>query len=335
MQQFSRKRPIKMTNLFTSSYPAQSKASTALSAFAVSTGVALGTFSLFAEELSVDYDAVRRDIADILDQEDHDDGSLGPILVRLAWHTSGTYDKCTNTGGSTGSRMRWAPECKWDANAGLHVARQALEPIKRNHPGISYSDLWTLAAVVAIEEMGGPKVPWRAGRKDAVDAKDTVEDGRLPDGDKGAAHLRTIFYKMGFNDQEIVALAGAHGLGRCHLQNSGWELPWTRAPITFSNEFYRELIENKWHLRKWNGPPMFVDPTEEIMMLPADMCLIEDPDFKKWVNVYHKDEERFFKDFAAAFQKLEELGCEFNDQDSFTPFVALVAMVGYAFFRGA
>merc|ERR1719229_202658 len=117
---------------------------------------------------------------------------------------------------------------------GLHTARAALEVIKKKYPGISYSDLWTLAGVVAIEEMGGPKIGWRSGRTDAPDGKDTVPDGRLPDGDKGAAHLRTIFYKMGFNDQEIVALSGAHALGRCHPQSSGWELPWTRAPTTFS-----------------------------------------------------------------------------------------------------
>lgn len=305
-----------------------------LSTLAVGTGMLVGSTSLIAENVTPDYDAIRKDIADILDQEDHDDGSLGPVLVRLAWHTSGTYCKASNTGGSNGSRMRWEPECKWGANAGLDVARNALEPIKKKHSGISYSDLWTLAAVVAIEEMGGPKIPWRAGRTDAKDSSDTVPDGRLPDGDKGADHLRSIFYKMGFNDQEIVALAGAHALGRCHLQNSGWEKPWTRAPTTFSNEYFRELVENKWHLRKWNGPPMYVDPTEEIMMLPADMCLIEDPDFRKWVNVYRKDEARFFKDFSAAFQKLEELGCTFKEEDSFTPFVALAAVTGWALHKG-
>jgi len=306
-----------------------------LSIFAISAGVALGTPYLLAEEAKVNYDAVRKDIAGILDQDDHDDGSLGPILVRLAWHTSGTYDKHDNTGGSNGATMRFEPECKWDANAGLSIARNSLEKIKAKHPGISYSDLWTLGGVVAIKEMGGPEIDWRPGREDELDGKNTVPDGRLPDGDKGSAHLRTIFYKMGFNDQEIVALTGAHALGRCHPGNSGWDGPWTRAPTTFSNELYRELLENTWHMKKWNGPPTFTDPTEEIIMLPADMALINDKDFRKWTEIYAKDEARFFKDFAAAFQKLEELGCNLDKDDSFTPFIALSALVGLALYKGA
>ena len=54
---------------------------------------------------------------------------MGPTLVRLAWHASGTYDKATNTGGSEGATMRFAPEAEFGANAGLGLARTALEPI--------------------------------------------------------------------------------------------------------------------------------------------------------------------------------------------------------------
>lgn len=54
------------------------------------------------------------------------------------------------------------------ANAGLKVVRDLLEPIKQKYPGLSYSDLWTLAGVVAVQEMGGPQIPWRSGRKDAL-----------------------------------------------------------------------------------------------------------------------------------------------------------------------
>jgi len=79
-------------------------------------------------------------------------------LVRLAWHASGTYDKTTETGGSNGATMRFSGESKHGANAGLNLARDFLEPIKKKHPEISYSDLWILASYVAIEEMGGPKL---------------------------------------------------------------------------------------------------------------------------------------------------------------------------------
>jgi cytochrome c peroxidase len=56
-------------------------------------------------------------------------------------------------------------------------------------------------------------IPWRAGRSDADDGSKTVPDGRLPDATQGAAHLRDIFYRMGFNDKDIVALSGAHSMG--------------------------------------------------------------------------------------------------------------------------
>ncbi|KMS93323.1 hypothetical protein BVRB_032640, partial [Beta vulgaris subsp. vulgaris] len=148
---------------------------------------------------------------------------------------------------SNGATMRFKPECDFGANAGLGIARQVLEPIKAKHPGISYADLWTLAAVVAIEHMGGPTISWRPGRVDAADGSACPPDGRLPDAAKGNDGTREIFYRMGFNDKEIVALIGAHALGRCHKNASGYTGRWTNAPTTFSNEFFRLLLEEKWY----------------------------------------------------------------------------------------
>jgi catalase (peroxidase I) len=74
------------------------------------------------------------------------------------------------------------------------------------------------------------QIPFRPGRVDKADGKSCTPDGRLPDAAQGAQHLRDIFYRMGFNDQEIVALSGAHTLGRCHTDRSGFEGPWTKAP---------------------------------------------------------------------------------------------------------
>lgn len=74
-------------------------------------------------------------IADILDEEGYDDGSIGPLLVRLAWHSSGSYNKTTGDGGSNGANMRFKPESDLGANAGLHLARERLEKIKAAHPG--------------------------------------------------------------------------------------------------------------------------------------------------------------------------------------------------------
>lgn len=87
-----------------------------------------------------------------------------------------------------------------------------------------------------------------------------------------------------------------------------YEGPWTRAPTTFSNEYFRELLENTWTIKRWDGPDQFEDPTGDLMMLPSDMVLLWDKDFRKWVEVYAKDEEAWFKDFSDAFTKLTENG---------------------------
>lgn len=78
-----------------------------------------------------DYQKVYNEIAARLEEkDDYDDGSYGPVLVRLAWHASGTFDKETGTGGSNGATMRFAPEGDHGANAGLVAARDFLEPVK-------------------------------------------------------------------------------------------------------------------------------------------------------------------------------------------------------------
>merc|ERR1711976_19911 len=151
---------------------------------------------------------------------------------------------------------------------------------------------------------------------DEPDGSKSPPDGRLPNADMGKigdtiCHVRDIFYRMGFNDQEIVALLGAHALGRCHPEASGYVNPWTRAPTTFSNEYYKELLNNTWTLKQWDGPDQFEDPSGNLMMLPADMALIWDKKFRGLFETYAKDEGKFFDDFKKAWVKLTELGCQF------------------------
>ena len=213
-----------------------------------------GTLVLFAaptevhaKEKAVDVVKVRDSIKDLMDtdMDKRGDGtSLYGTFIRLAWHASGTYSKddvpgSSCFGGSNGGRMRFDPEASYGGNAGLQVARDALEPIKTKYPEISYADLYTLAGVVAVEEAGGPLIPFSLGRDDLPDGSTSPPDGRLPDADKGsnkmtAQHIRDVFYRMGFNDQEIVALCGAHAMGRCHTDRSGYWGPWTFAENTFS-----------------------------------------------------------------------------------------------------
>ena len=103
---------------------------------------------------------------------------------------------------------------------------------------------------VAVEEAGGPKIPYSTGRIDMEDGSTSDPNDRLPNADYGGRDnnldgIRKIFYRMGFNDGEIVALLGAHAMGRCHTQDSGFWGPWTFAETTFSNEYFRLLIEER------------------------------------------------------------------------------------------
>jgi cytochrome c peroxidase len=171
--------------------------------------------------------------------------------------------------------------------------------------------------VTAIKTLQGPTIPWSSGRTDTFDTSDIPEEGRLPSPDTGPDgsdefdrdHLRTIFYRMGFNDQEIVCLSGAHALGRCHVQATGYLGSWTPTPTTFTNTYYTVLRRLEWVPKVWNGPFQYVNAGNgRLMMLPTDLALLEDEDFSVWIDVYADDADRFFADFSDAFQKLTELG---------------------------
>jgi len=234
-----------------------------------------------------------------------------PMIVRLAWHASGTYSAKDNTGGSNGATMRFAPESEDDANAGLSIARDLLEPVAKAHPEISRADLWVAAGCVAIEFMGGPPIPFNFGRSDAPSGASCPVVGRLPDASQGAQHLRDVFYRMGFDDRDIVALSGAHTLGRCHETRSGFDGPWTRTPLKFNNSYYKLLLNEDWQPRKWDGPLQYEAEVSDwkLMMLPTDMVIKTDPKFRVWCVKYAADQKLFFKHFSAAFAKLIALGC--------------------------
>eukprot|EP01084_Bolivina_argentea_P135959 239489_1 len=257
---------------------------------------------------------IRRDIIKALDDEKFDDGSWGPILVRLAWHSSGTYDKSDGSGGCNGASMRFKPEMDDPENAGLKLAREKLEGIKQKYDKeITYADLWVFASYIAIEAMGGPYIKFCGGRKDDKPKSLCPANGRLPSAEGDSKHVRQVFNRMGFNDQEIVALiGGGHVIGRCHPDRSGYDGPWVDNPIKFSNEYFEELFENDWEEKtiESTGKKQFKDKEDELMMLPADMLMLRDEEFRKWSDIYYKDNDKFLKDFAVAYKKLTELGCD-------------------------
>lgn len=270
-----------------------------------------------------DYQKIYNDIADkVRDEDDADEGAgRYGLLVRLAWHASGTYSKKNNAGGSYGGGMIYKPESSDPANAGLETGRDFLAEFLEKYPWISRGDLWTLGGVVAVQEAGGPKIKWRPGRKN--DRKDMPENGFLPDATQGASHVRNVFSRMGFNDQETVALIGAHCLGRCHTWRSGFDGPWGPSPNMFTNDFFVRLLQG-WHVRKWDGVKQYEDDeTKSFMMLPTDIALKEDGAFLKWTKKYADDEQLFFRDFSKAFTKLLENGIAFPKDAKYWEFQTL------------
>jgi catalase (peroxidase I) len=96
---------------------------------------------------------------------------------------------------------------------------------------------FSLAGCVAVEHMGGPHIEWTGGRRDKGNEVDCPPQGRLPDAALGKDHVLDVFVsRMGFTVQETVALIGAHTVGRCHADRSGFDGPWTYNPTRFSNQ---------------------------------------------------------------------------------------------------
>lgn len=250
-----------------------------------------------------------------------------PIIVRLAWHDSGSYDKniadFPQRGGANGS-IRFYPEIKHAANAGLTDALKLMEGIADDTKGVGYADAFQLASATAIELAGGPIIPLRFGRKDAATEEDCVPEGRLPagaaatdgpewpdDAKSAGDHLRKVFYRMGFTDQDIVALSGAHTLGRSNPNRSGFGKKetvytkdgpgtpggssWTPEWLKFDNSYYKEIKRQ-------------TDP--ELLVLETDDVLFRDEGFRPFAEKYANDQDAFFKDYVQAHLKLSELGSE-------------------------
>lgn len=172
-----------------------------------------------------------------------------------------------------------------------------------------------------LQVAGGPKIDMQYGRMDLEeeDCGDTTglpaAAAPFPDADTPAGHLRNVFYRMGFNDQEIVALSGAHTLGRAFKQRSG--VPdvestkytadgpgtkggqsWTPEWLKFDNSYFVEVKAK-------------MDP--DLLVMETDDCIFKDEGFAPFANKYCEDEAAFFADYAAAHKKLAELGAKWEE----------------------
>lgn len=208
---------------------------------------------------SLDYTLLKKDIEKVLtDSQDWwpaDFGNYGPLFMRMAWHSSGTYRSADGRGGSRSGQQRFAPQNSWPDNTNLDKARRLLWPVKQKYGNsISWADLMILAGNVALENMGFKTYGFSAGRVDVYEPEKDVywgsekkwlEDNRRttgselekplaavqmgliyvnpegrngnPDPIEAAKDIRQTFKRMGMNDEETVALiAGGHTFGKTH-----------------------------------------------------------------------------------------------------------------------
>lgn len=243
------------------------------------------TYPKVSEKYALDIERARRKLRGLIAEK-----NCAPIILRLAWHGAGTYDCQSKTGGPLGT-IRNGEELSHKANAGLAIAVNLLQPIKDKYPELTYADFYQLAGVVAVEVTGGPTIPFHPGRRDH---EVVPVEGRLPDATLGLDHLRCVFTtQMGLTDKDLVVLSGAHTLGRCHKERSGFEGPWTPNPLQFDNSYYQILLAGD---------------KEGLLMLPTDKVLLKDPEMLKLIELYAKDEDKFFEDYAISQMKLSELG---------------------------
>ncbi|MGB5079041.1 MAG: catalase/peroxidase HPI [Sphingorhabdus sp.] len=216
-------------------------------------------FDYIAEFKKLDLSAVKADIFALMTDSQEwwpaDYGHYGPLFIRMAWHSSGTYRVADGRGGGGSGTQRFAPLNSWPDNGNLDKARLLLWPIKQKYGrALSWGDLMILAGNCAIESMGGPTVGFGGGRVDVWEPEldinwgperewlgdkrysadrelagplGAVQMGLIyvnPEGPNGSPDpvasgrdIRETFARMAMNDEETVALiAGGHAFGKAH-----------------------------------------------------------------------------------------------------------------------
>lgn len=217
-------------------------------------------FNYAKEFKTLDYKGLKKDLYKLMtDSQDWwpaDFGHYGPLFIRMAWHSAGTYRTLDGRGGGGTGQQRFAPLNSWPDNVNLDKARRLLWPIKQKYGRkISWADLMILAGNVALESMGFKTFGFAGGRADVWEPEEDVYWGNetkwlddnqrnLPESDMdnplaavqmgliyvnpegpggkpdplaAAKDIRASFARMAMNDEETVALiAGGHTFGKCH-----------------------------------------------------------------------------------------------------------------------
>lgn len=197
------------------------------------------------------------------------------------------------------------------------MAREALAEVIGRHPGASHADVWVLGGYLAVEHLGGPRIPFRHGRTDAPSGGPLCpSEARLPAFNASAESLRESFGRLGFTDRGLVALIGAHTVGHTHSERSGFPyMQWDGTPKKFDNQFFDFLLEDWWIFDDEDKERPYYRNRSWIMLL-SDWVLREDAAFRPLVEEYANDEQVWHDEFAVAFKKLTELGWTLADGDA-------------------
>lgn len=285
-----------------------------------------GNFDYLKEVRELDVDSVIKDLKKLMktpqDWWPPDFGHYGPLFVRLAWHSAGSYRIFDGRGGARNGSIRFPPRINWPDNIGLDKAIRLLRPIKKKYgKKLSWADLMILAGTIALEDMGVKIIGFGLGREDIYEPDESPDwgpeeemlvagerfeesglrepysatemgliyvnpagPGGVPDPKLSAQEIRSVFAKMGMNDEETVALiAGGHSFGKCHgassdkylgadptsspieQQGLGWdfkyktgkgpdtftsgfELTWSPTPTKFAIHYLKLLFEYDWEI---------------------------------------------------------------------------------------
>ena len=203
-----------------------------------------------------------------------------------------------------------------------------------------------MASARAIETAAGPNLGIRYGRVDVESAEGCAAEGNLPDAEAGPegkyggaggtastedkepeGHLRKVFYRMGFDDEGIVALSGAHTLGRAYKDRSGLgkektkftdgkmkqkfaddtEAPYTPGGSSWTEQFY--VFDNSYF-------QVLDDDSadEELLKLSSDLAVFKDDGFRPFAEKFRDDQDAFFESYAKAHNQLSEAGAKFDPE---------------------
>ncbi|GBD38491.1 Catalase-peroxidase [bacterium HR37] len=257
-------------------------------------------YDYIKEVRELDVDAVIKDLKELMrnsqDWWPADYGHYGPLFIRLAWHSAGSYRIHDGRGGARDGSIRFAPRINWPDNIALDKAIRLLWPIKKKYGRkLSWADLIILSGTVAFEDMGVKILGFSLGREDIFEPDESPDwgpeeemltakrgektdierplaatemgliyvnpegPGGNPDPVESAKEIREIFARMGMNDEDTVALiAGGHSFGKCHGAGPIDYL----GPDPSSSPIEQQGLGWKYNYRSGKGPDTFTSGFE-------------------------------------------------------------------------